>query len=292
MSTGRRSFSKALILLLCSVLPAACARASSQTGPTPAKASPHQRPDTTSTALCLERRDGAIIQIDVNGSSLRFWSQNPDFIARAKKLQQSHEARTAMFSALIDGRDCDPQWTYHVDEVRMSWVDFSVEGCDGRPSDIEREKPYWLRSVGRYCPWSAKVVSVTDVEAPESADGGHQTPSIDVVNREAVRQQQEAVIVSHPSPAETQTVCAGTIPPGWIKVNDAWSPTSCGNPTSILYNVWTIERFDGYKVGHVMQACSGNSPAGWIVMNTAWSPTSCGHPTAIVQNVMTIKRLN
>jgi hypothetical protein len=28
--------------------------------------------------------------------------------------------------------------------------------------------------------------------------------------------------------ADTESVCAGEVPSGWIKVNDAWNPTSCG----------------------------------------------------------------
>jgi hypothetical protein len=30
--------------------------------------------------------------------------------------------------------------------------------CDGRPSFIEDDLAYWFDSVGRFCPWGAKVV--------------------------------------------------------------------------------------------------------------------------------------
>src|SRR5438552_3495965 len=33
--------------------------------------------------------------------------------------------------------------------------------------------------------------------------------------------------------AVTGTVCAGAVPGGFVKVNDTWDPTRCGNPTSI-----------------------------------------------------------
>lgn len=113
-------------------------------------------------ATCPTRTGGAMIKIEENGSDLTFWSTNADFIAEAKKLQESKRSKTAMFSALLDGRDCDSQWTYHVDSARMAWVSVAIEGCDGRPSDIERDKPHWLTSVKRYCPWTARVVSVED----------------------------------------------------------------------------------------------------------------------------------
>ena len=92
--------------------------------------------------------------------------------------------------------------------------------------------------------------------------------------------------------AETQVVCAGPLPTGWIKINDAWNPTVCGNPTTIVYNVWTIERYDNKPVNTTMTACAGVIPTGWVKVNDSWNPTTCGHPSTIVQNVMLIRRLN
>lgn len=91
---------------------------------------------------------------------------------------------------------------------------------------------------------------------------------------------------------QTQNVCAGSLPPGWIKINDAWNPTVCGNPTRIAYNVWTIQRFVDQPMGAVIHACRGAVPAGWAIVGTLWNPTVCGHPAANQPNVMAIKRLN
>jgi hypothetical protein len=33
-----------------------------------------------------------------------------------------------------------------------------MELCDGRPSMVEADLPYWLGTVKRFCPWGAKVV--------------------------------------------------------------------------------------------------------------------------------------
>jgi hypothetical protein len=91
---------------------------------------------------------------------------------------------------------------------------------------------------------------------------------------------------------QTQSVCAGSIPPGWIKINDAWNPTVCGKPTGIAYNVWTIQRFTDQPMGAVIYACRGAVPSGWAIVGTLWNPTVCGHPSANPPNVMAIKRLN
>ena len=90
----------------------------------------------------------------------------------------------------------------------------------------------------------------------------------------------------------TQNVCAGSVPSGWIKINDAWNPTVCGKPATITYNVWTIQQLSDQPVGVVIHACKGPIPAGWTVVGTAWNPTVCGHPAANQSNVMVIRRLN
>ena len=91
----------------------------------------------------------------------------------------------------------------------------------------------------------------------------------------------------------TQNVCAGgSVPSGWIKINDAWNPTVCGNPPTIAYNVWTLQQLSDEPVGAVIHACKGPVPPGWTLVGTAWNPTVCGHPATNQSNVMAIKRLN
>jgi hypothetical protein len=90
----------------------------------------------------------------------------------------------------------------------------------------------------------------------------------------------------------TQNVCAGSVPTGWIKINDAWNPTVCGNPATITYNVWIIQQLSDQPPGAVLHACKGTVPSGWAIVGTAWNPTVCGHPTSNQSNVMAIKRLN
>jgi hypothetical protein len=91
---------------------------------------------------------------------------------------------------------------------------------------------------------------------------------------------------------QTQNICAGSVPPGWIKINDAWNPTVCGNPARIAYNVWTIQRFDDQPIGAIIHACKGPVPSAWAIVGTLWNPTVCGHPATNQLNVMAIKRLN
>lgn len=90
----------------------------------------------------------------------------------------------------------------------------------------------------------------------------------------------------------TQNVCTGSVPAGWIKTNDAWNPTVCGNPARIVYNVWSVQQLSDQPVGAVIYACKGTIPAGWTIVGAAWNPTLCGHPGTNQLNVMAIRRLN
>jgi len=103
-----------------------------------------------------------------------------------------------------------------------------------------------------------------------------------------------ATTVVTPENASTQDICAGTpVPPGWIKTNDSWSPTTCGNPTEITYNVWTITEYADLPAGSELTVCADAPvPTGWVVTNTSWDPTRCGHPSNITNNIKTIKRIS
>jgi hypothetical protein len=109
---------------------------------------------------CAARAGGALVALDIVGESFTLWSTNDDFIAEAEALADSGGQRIPLFNRLIDGSDCDPQWSWHVDPSDMAWVDSTIELCDAVPSGIEDDKAYWLDDVDQFCPWTATVVDV------------------------------------------------------------------------------------------------------------------------------------
>lgn len=110
--------------------------------------------------LCTGRAPGAVIAFDIGGESLRVWITNGPFIDRAKELLATGTHQIPIFNTLLDGRDCDSRWTWHPDSFNVQWADAAIEVCDGRPSDVEADKPYWF-SIG-FCPWSAVLTEVDD----------------------------------------------------------------------------------------------------------------------------------
>jgi hypothetical protein len=81
------------------------------------------------------------------------------------------------------------------------------------------------------------------------------------------------------------------IPAGWVKTNDFWNPTTCGNPRSQSYNVFEIKEISGLPKGSIPDVCyDARIPAGWVVTGKKWNPTACGHPPSNSNNVYTIAR--
>ena len=54
------------------------------------------------------------------------------------------------------GRNLKWHWAHKPDEWQL--VEMSVEVCDGRPSSVEADLTYWVDTVGRFCPWSSRVL--------------------------------------------------------------------------------------------------------------------------------------
>ena len=112
--------------------------------------------------LCVDKTGGAFVDFEIAGDTLRVWIENAAFVGEAERLLDAHEMRVPVFNTLVDGQDCDPQWSWHPDPSDVDFADFTIELCDGTPSYIEENKAEWFDTVGSYCPWSARVTAVTE----------------------------------------------------------------------------------------------------------------------------------
>jgi hypothetical protein len=82
---------------------------------------------------------------------------------------------------------------------------------------------------------------------------------------------------------ERQLICrGGSIPTGWILVDDVKDPKSCGgeNPAVLnTFNVWAVEKFEGRPAGTQMDVCAATpTPKGWVLVDVYRDKTTCGHP--------------
>jgi hypothetical protein len=59
---------------------------------------------------------------------------------------------------VVAGTDVNTGWSWHLEDVEFA--ELTIELCDGRPSDVEREGPSF--GGGRFCPWTARVTSIEE----------------------------------------------------------------------------------------------------------------------------------
>jgi hypothetical protein len=59
---------------------------------------------------------------------------------------------------LVAGTGVNVGWSWHLEDVEFA--ELTTEVCDGRPSDVEREGVTF--GGGRFCPWTARVISIQE----------------------------------------------------------------------------------------------------------------------------------
>lgn len=139
---------------------------------------------------------------------------------------------------------------------------------------------------------SLALIVVLGQGSGKASRGRKATPS--AIVQEANRQLKQGAPKALNVVNQVMDICSDSpIPSGWVKVNDGWNPTVCGNPSSIIYNVTTIYKYADDPVGRVLDVCSdARIPNGWVKIGGRWNPTCCGYPSYIKDNVITIKRVN
>lgn len=49
-------------------------------------------------------------------------------------------------------------YSWHLDPDSISFVDLTIEVCDGKPSFVEEDLDYWMNTVETYCPWGINII--------------------------------------------------------------------------------------------------------------------------------------
>jgi hypothetical protein len=98
---------------------------------------------------------GAIVTFRVADETFRALLIRDDQIAAARRAQSGGPARIPS-GRIVAGTQVNRGWSWHVEE--LIFAEATIELCDGRPSDVERQGTAF--GGGRYCPWSAAIVSI------------------------------------------------------------------------------------------------------------------------------------
>lgn len=101
--------------------------------------------------------DGALVTFRVADEQFRVELETHDQVEAARRAQQGGPARIPN-GRIVAGTRENAGWSWHLEDVTFAEV--TIELCDGRPSDVEREGVQF--GGGRFCPWSATVLSVLE----------------------------------------------------------------------------------------------------------------------------------
>jgi hypothetical protein len=110
-----------------------------------------------SNMLCATRTGGALIDMTIAGESLRLWFTNMAFINEMAQ-NVGREAPRQPILDLVEGRDCDPQYTWHANPATARFATAQMDICAAWPSVVEQNKDLWVNS--DWCPEEVHVVAV------------------------------------------------------------------------------------------------------------------------------------
>ncbi|MCX7607352.1 MAG: hypothetical protein N2170_08845 [Bacteroidia bacterium] len=101
------------------------------------------------------------VQVEADCFILRL--REPSLIAEARAMLRDTTLRKIPIGPLRRGdggfnRCAGRQWGWHVLPDSVSFAEMAIELCDGLPSHVEGDISYWVDTVGRYCPWGARIV--------------------------------------------------------------------------------------------------------------------------------------
>jgi len=97
----------------------------------------------------------ATVTLAVGSETFRVALTTPEQIAAARAAQAGGRARIPN-GRIVAGTQVNTGWTWHLEDV--AFAEATIELCDGRPSDVERQGPAF--GGGRFCPWSATVIRI------------------------------------------------------------------------------------------------------------------------------------
>ncbi len=112
-----------------------------------------------------ELSGGILATFEVVGEEFRVWVTNPETIQQILDLQRGASEASIPNGVVLRGpgqADHNQPWSWHLDPQDIEMAEVTMELCDGTPSFVEEELDYFVDTVGRYCPWMARLLEVED----------------------------------------------------------------------------------------------------------------------------------
>jgi hypothetical protein len=100
---------------------------------------------------------GAVVTFAVASETFRVSLTSSDQVAAARAAQSGGRARIPN-GRIVPGMQVNAGWSWHLEDVMF--VESTIELCDGRPSDVERQGTGF--GGGRFCPWTATIIRIDE----------------------------------------------------------------------------------------------------------------------------------
>jgi len=106
---------------------------------------------------------GILVTFDVVGERYSIFITNRTTIDQVFAAERGESKATIPSGRLIKGSVFyNEPWSWHIDSKDIQMAEVTIELCDGIPSQVEDNLNYWIQTVQRFCPWSAKIVKIED----------------------------------------------------------------------------------------------------------------------------------
>ena len=100
-----------------------------------------------------------VFTIEVSGESFLARSSDAGTIAALDARLASGVSGVILGELAAGDGGFNAPWGWHWIPGTIEVPDASIELCDGRPSMVEADLPYWIDTVEAFCPWGATVVA-------------------------------------------------------------------------------------------------------------------------------------
>jgi hypothetical protein len=108
-------------------------------------------------------KDGVLTTFDVNGERYSIFITNTQTIDQVIALWHGQSNANIPSGRVVKGQVAyNKPWSWHIDSQDVTMAESTIELCDGIPSYVETHLNDWIATVGYFCPWSAKLVSLKD----------------------------------------------------------------------------------------------------------------------------------
>lgn len=106
---------------------------------------------------------GILVTFDVQDETMKVWITNQKTIEDVFAAFEGRSNATIPNGKLVRGSAYGNPWSWHLDPEDIEMAELTIEIYDGLPSEVERDLDYWLNTVNRFAPWSARMVQIQDL---------------------------------------------------------------------------------------------------------------------------------